>query len=461
MKKLTLLLFICINAIQGQTNDSIVITGHIKNNTKFAKVIIKKFGIGSFDIAAVPIKEGKFKIAAPFDIETGVYRLQYSQSSLKEFVDVIIDGKEKNIAFEIDINKPEKLPVFSQSDENKKWYTYLQNQQNQFYKIELLSQFINQYPVNKDLIYIQTTAAFNKEKAVYKTNFNSFINKNKNLWVTEMVKNRPAIFSNPTDLIKIQDFDKRNSIFKSVNTSNPKLINTPLYTEHILNYLKYYMNPEMGFSEEDQEIGFKKSVDTIMQKFGANPETKKFALKYLQLGFKEIGNEKVLQYIDQKYKETIEQCQNDAEKIEFDKRMKGYDAMKQGTPAPNVFFDDKTGKIISLTDLPKQKTIIAFWASWCPNCEEQMPILQEYIKNNPHINAVAVSLDDDQTAYEQAIKKYPNLYHTCDFKKWKGKTVNDYYIYGSPTFILLDNENKIIGKFATWENVGKYLKENK
>jgi thiol-disulfide isomerase/thioredoxin len=341
--------------------------------------------------------------------------------------------------------------------QNKKWYDYQAKTQKQLQKIELISQFINQYPTRKDIIVAQTKTAYAKEKAVYKTNLTNFITKNKNLWAAEMVANNPVYFPDPTEHPVAQDYNRRNNFWKNINTTNPKLLNTPIYTEHILNYLRFYMNPEMKFTETEMETGFKKSVDTIMQKFSGNEETKKFAIKYLQLGFKEIGQEKVLQYIDEKYQNEIKQCQDDIEKAEFEKRMAGYEALKQGTQAPEVFFDDKTGKIISLKDLPNNKTILAFWASWCPNCENQMPLLQDYISKNTNISAVAISLDDDKAAYETAIKKYPNLYHSCDFLKWKGKTVNDYYIYGSPTFIILDKDKKIIGKFPSWESALKEL----
>ena len=404
------------------------------------------------------IKNNKFTITAPADIEAGVYRLQYSQSSLHEFVDVIIDGKEKNIAFELTLSIPQQLPVFTQSVQNKNWYNYQKNTQKQLQKIELLSQFINQYPDLKAQIITQSKTAYNKEKAVYKTIFNKFITENKNSWAANMVANNPVYFPDPTEHFVAQDYKRRDNYWKNINTTNPKLLNTPLYTEHILNYLKFYMNPEMKFTEAEMETGFKKSTDTIMQKFGGNAETKKFALKYLQLGFKEIGNEKVLQYIDQKYKETIEQCQNDTEKVEFDKRMRGYEALKPGTQAPEIAFT-QNGKEYGLKDITNEKLIIAFWASWCPHCEEEMPKLQEYTKANPSIGVLAISLDKDKTAYETAIKKYPNMTHTTDLKEWQGKAVNDYYIYGSPTFIILDSDKKIIGKFPSWETALKELEK--
>jgi hypothetical protein len=56
-------------------------------------------------------------------------------------------------------------------------------------------------------------------------------------------------------------------------------------------------------------------------------------------------------------------------------------------------------------------------------------------------------------AYETAIKAFPNITHNCDFKKWQGKAVSDYYVYGTPTFILLDRDKKILGKVTSFEQL--------
>jgi thiol-disulfide isomerase/thioredoxin len=451
MKKiLLLLLFSCFFT---QAQDSIVIQGKLEHNTRFAKVVIKKFGIGIFDIAAVPIKEGSFSIKAPINLEAGVYRLHYSQDNLNEYVDVIINGKEKNISFSLDLlEAPEiRKPFFNASLENQNWYTYQSQSQVQLQKIEALKSSLSLYPNTTDKIVLQIKNAVLQEQLNYKKQESVFIKNNPNSWAILMVQNNPYYFTNPKEDWRIQDFDRRTHFWEGIDTNNPKLINSPLYTNHILNYLKYYMNPEMHFSEDEMNEGFKKSVDTIMQRFGSNYDTKKFALQYLQLGFKEIGNEKVLQYIDEKYKDLATQCQDEIEKTAFEKRMAGYEAMKEGVLAPNITFANKS----TLYDIQSEQTLIVFWASWCPHCQEEMPKINEWAKAHPAIKVVAISLDDDQMAYEAAIQKYPNIFHTTDLKKWDSKAVSDYYIYGTPTFVKLDKDKKIVAKQSSFEQILK------
>ena len=434
--------------------DSIRISGQLLNNTRFAKVVVSKFGVGSFPIAAVPIQEEKFSLTAPGDIEPGVYRFQYSQTA-NDYVDIILDGKEKEISFSIDLMTEKKTPVFIQSKENQLWYSHQNQSQLQLQKIELLNQFAAMYPGTKDKIISQASKALAKEKENYTTQKSIFLKNNPTTWAALMVQNKSHYFTNPKDDWRIQNYEKHQHFWDNVNTTNPQLINTPLYTELILEYLKYYLNPEMQFSEEEMNQGLKKCVNTIMQNFSGNEKTQKFALQYLQLGFKEIGNEEVLQYLDQNFQELVAQCQDDSEKSAFDKRMEGYAAMKEGMLAPNISFESANYKVKSLYDIEATQILVVYWASWCPHCMEEIPKVNIWAKEHPETKVVAISLDDDKTAYEQAIQKLPNMVHHTDLKKWNGKAVKDYYVYGTPTFILLDSEKKIIRKTASLDSLLK------
>lgn len=450
MKKIVSIIVLVLSSVLANAQDSIRIQGHFKNNTKFAKVVVKKFTIGSFDLAAVPIANELFKITAPSDLEPGVYRFQYSQANL-DYVDIIIDGKEREIAFEIDCNVPENLPVFSKSNENINWYGFQKQQAHQLSKIEILHQMLAQYPTTTDEIFLQTQNATKREIQNYQVFFQSFIKQNNNNWAGKLAACNVYYFTNPKDHITLQENHKREHFWDGIDCTNPNLINTPIYTQKILDYLRYYIdNTIIPYTEEERDAGFIKSVDIIIKKFSGNETTKEFAIKYLQLGFKEIGNEKVLQYIDQKYQQIIEQCNdNTTEKSEFEKRMAGYQAMKIGSQAPNITFTNNS----TLYDIQSEQTLVVFWASWCPHCMEELPKINTWAAEHPNTKVVAISLDDDQTAYETVIKEHQNLMHNTDLKRWEGKAVNDYYIYGTPTLVLLDKDKKIVGKYSKFEDL--------
>lgn len=438
--------FLLLATLASFAQDSIVIQGELKNNSRFAKVVLNKFGIGSFPIAAFPIQNNKFRITAPADIEPGVYRFQYSQTS-NEYVDVIINGVEKNIAFILDVldEAEKRKPIFNQSQENQNWYSYQNQSQLQLQKIASLQEALAGYPNSTDKIVTQIEKAIKLEQANYKKQEVLFIKSKVNTWAANLVQNKPVYFPNPKDDWRIHDVYRFNYYWNKIDTNNPKLINSPLYTEHILNYLKYYMNPEMHFEEEEMNLGFKKSVDTIMNRFSGNEKTKEFALKYLQLGFKEIGNEKVLQYLDEKFAAN-EQCTSDDEALK--NRLKGYETIKGGALAPAFEFQLENGITKKLSDFANEEIVVVFWASWCPHCMQEMPKLQEWASHNKNKKVIAVSLDEDKTAYENAKKSFPNLIHTCDYKKWDGAIVKSYFISATPTVIGIGAHGKIQDKYA-------------
>jgi thiol-disulfide isomerase/thioredoxin len=450
MQKRYLLHFILtLNTLFSYSQDSIRISGQLLNNTRFAKVLINKFNVGSFTIAAVDIKnDGAFTITAPKNTEPGVYRFQYSQTSADEYIDVILNGSENEVSFTLDINeaKETRKPIFTKSNENINWYQYQKEREVTLQKTQAMQQLVALYPVKTDPIVQQVQDVIKQEKSNYYNQEKLFLKQNAQTWAGKMVINKPYYFTNPKDDWRLQAYEVKERYWDNISTNNPALINTPLYTEHILAYLKYYMNPDMKFSEEEMNEGFIKSVEIIIQKFSGSDATKKFAIRYLQMGFKELGNEKVLQYIDEQYKETLEQCQDETDKAAFDKRVQGYATIKVGNKAPDITF---TTLDFNLHAIAAERTIVVFWASWCPHCMEELPKLNEWALANPLTKVVAISLDDDKTAYETAIQKFPAFIHDCDFKKWDGKAVIDYYIYGTPTFIVLDKDKKILGKYTS------------
>lgn len=439
--------------------DSITLSGAFQNNTRYAFVLIQKFDFGVETIARIPIdrETGKFSLKiAKEELTPGVYRLQYNQTSY-EYLDVILNGEEPKIHFIIDSFSQNKLPDFTHSQENKLWYDYQKTADDLFFKTQLLQQFLGNYPSIKEKVYTQNEKFYATAKSNFLKNKAAFVAANPGTWASEMINNQPHYFANPKDPIRLQMYYQRQYFWDNINAQNPALINSPLYTDLILKYMQYYLSPEMDFSENEMNQGFIKSIDTIMQKFGGNPKTQEFAAKYLQLGFKEIGNDQVLQYIDETYQELLTQnSQSNTNSDEaFEKRMKGYQAMKEGNQAPNIIFNTPSQDVKDLYSINANQTLVVFWASWCPFCTSDLPKVNEWAKHNPDIKVVGISLDDDKEAYQEAISSLQHLVHSSDFEKWESKPVNDYYIYATPTYILLDKDKKIIGKYSSLDSLIK------
>ena len=99
----------------------------------------------------------------------------------------------------------------------------------------------------------------------------------------------------------------------------------------------------------------------------------------------------------------------------------------------------------NLTNLTTPYTLVVFGASWCPKCLEELPkLIQNYVKwRNLGVEVVYISLDTAQQVFEQSVKSYP-FFAYCDYKKWESQVAKDYYVFGTPTFYLLDAKRKIL-----------------
>lgn len=463
MKKNILLFTLLFSVVTIAQEAFITIHGQLLHNTRYPQVVVKQYGNGEFVIGTFPVDKetGRFQITAPKDILAGVYRLQYNQTE-NEYVDVIINSTDPVIDFSIDVNIPfkDRLPVFTKSTENIAWYNFKRELQYQNSLLTPQFQFLASYPNTKDKVYQLVQKAYQLKKTEYQNKLNTFIKSSPHYWAKQLAQYENQFFPNPTDLYRLQEFYAHENFWQGKPTQDELLINTPLYTQSILSYMQYYMNPDIGFSEEEATAGFMKCVDVIMKQFEGNEKTKEFALKYLQLGFKEIGNEKVLQYIDQNYAATAQCTDGD---LELKKRLAGYEAMKIGMQAPNIEFIANSSEVSAtgldtiknLYDIKAEQTLVVFWASWCPHCMEELPKLNEWAIKNLNTQVIAISLDEDKTAYKSAIANFGNLSHYCDFKKWDTKAVADYYVYGTPTFFVLDKDKKIVGKYADFKDIEK------
>ena len=134
-------------------------------------------------------------------------------------------------------------------------------------------------------------------------------------------------------------------------------------------------------------------------------------------------------------------------------QLETYRTMKIGNTAPDIIFkgDNFAPEYNSknfpkkLSDLKNRYTVVVFGASWCPKCTEELPeIANHYSKwKGQGVEVLFVSLDEDKTAYNEFVKNFPFI-SSCDYLKWESPIAKDYYVFGTPTMYLLDEERKIL-----------------
>jgi len=134
-----------------------------------------------------------------------------------------------------------------------------------------------------------------------------------------------------------------------------------------------------------------------------------------------------------------------------------------GAVAPELSFNDPSGKKRSLSDLKGKYVLIDFWASWCGPCRRENPaVVALYNKyKNRGFEIFSVSLDKDKGKWTQAIAQdkltWPN--HVSDLKGWASDASKIYGVRSIPHTVLLDPDGVIIGSALRGPNLEAKLVE--
>lgn len=113
-----------------------------------------------------------------------------------------------------------------------------------------------------------------------------------------------------------------------------------------------------------------------------------------------------------------------------------------GSYAPNFTAKTLEGKDIALRDYRGKPVVLNFWATWCPPCRAEMPLLQQYYtKHQGEYNMVAVN-DAEPKEQVQAFIQQQGFTFTVALDPQQS-IVAKYRIQGFPTTFFIDAEGVI------------------
>ena len=69
------------------------------------------------------------------------------------------------------------------------------------------------------------------------------------------------------------------------------------------------------------------------------------------------------------------------------------ESLQVGQTAPSFQLPDIQGQLRSLDEWQGQTIILNFWATWCPPCREEMPLLEAINNEQPDVAVVTVAID--------------------------------------------------------------------
>lgn len=160
------------------------------------------------------------------------------------------------------------------------------------------------------------------------------------------------------------------------------------------------------------------------------------------------------------FKNFKEDYPNSAYSLTVQKNYNEWLAIAPGNPAPDFSGTTPDGKNLSLTDLKGKVVYVDVWATWCGPCIEEIPDskkMQKEFEGNTDIEFLNVSIDRDKAAWKKFL---------LEDKTWKGlhlhqqeEEINSFWkaykMAGVPTYILIDQDGKIVNAKASRPSEGK------
>lgn len=134
--------------------------------------------------------------------------------------------------------------------------------------------------------------------------------------------------------------------------------------------------------------------------------------------------------------------------------------VEMGAAFPNYKFQapvNTTAK--SLYDIKADKKVVVFWSSTCSHCESELPqLLAKYNDlKAKNVQVVGLSLDVDKDSYTKKISAFPWV-NDSELRGWNSTYVDTYNVHATPTYFILDANNKIISKPDHVGDVLEYFK---
>ena len=118
----------------------------------------------------------------------------------------------------------------------------------------------------------------------------------------------------------------------------------------------------------------------------------------------------------------------------------------QAEPAPDFELQALTGEMVSLSDFNGKPILINFWATWCPPCIQEMPLLQEI--SDIYAEELVVLAVNGGDSMEQ-IRAFAEAYeYSLMFLADPENALSlEYSVRGFPTSFFIDAEGLVQGTY--------------
>lgn len=365
----------------------------------------------------------------------------------KPFI-VILSGEEIKIVGEA-LSMPETIRVI-RGQENMWFEQYAREQPRREQVLSAWSYLEGMYE-NDSLFAVQNTprAAIRAEKKRIYEEENAFLSiLPAGSYAKWFLPTRKLVSSvSAVAQYRPEEIPETVAAFRELDHADPRLFRSGLLRDAIEGH--FWLIENSGQSLDSVEVMMQESVDVLVDQLIGHDDVLNEISNYL---FDLLERHSLYGASEHLALRLLNETGCTLE-TDLERQLETYRAMRVGNTAADIVFDGERRMKTSqsdvlpakLSDLTSDYTLVVFAASWCPTCNEELPqLIQHYPKwRKAGVDVVLISLDDNKSDFDAFAASTPFL-SFCDFRKWQGKAVYDYYVFGTPTLFLLDAQRTIV-----------------
>lgn len=430
---------ICTSFLSGQS-----ISGNLSRSGNQVIRLEGFNGLKTYSISTATIDE-KGNFSLPYSEED--YGMGYLISIDEKPLFIILSGEDIEIVGE-SVQTTESIKIIK-GKENQWFEQYAQEQPKREQALSAWAYLDKIYTMDS-LFAVQDLPreAIQKEKERIQKEDLKFINSlPENSFVHWFLPTRKLVSSvSAIAQYRTEELPATIEAFRAINYADPRLYKSGLLKDAIESH--FWLLENSGRSLEDVFLEMEKSIELMLPDLLQDNEKLNEIAKFLFNFLEEKSLFKAAAHLAIRLLNDQTCTLNPS----LSQQLEGYRKMKVGNIASDIIFTEVTyfpqqAQVVSLKEINSNYKLVVFASGWCSHCLQEIPqLLPKYQEwKLKGIEIVLVSLDENLVDFKNFAGGFPFI-STVDFKKWEGKSVLDYHVFGTPSFYLLDKELKIILK---------------
>lgn len=448
-----LLCFLTISFTKAQT-----ISGNLFQLTN-QEIRLEGFnGLNTYSISKTVINEkGEFELSYTRK-DRGV---GYLMSADKKPLFVILSGEDIQLKGEA-LSFPESISI-TKGEQNKNFEQYAVEQPKREQALSAWVYLQKMYAFDSLFaLHSEPIKAIEEEQQRIKTEEETFLNQlPKESYVRWFLPTRKLVSSVSTVAqYRPEEIPETLAAFRQLDYTDKRLYKSGLFKDAIESH--FWLIENSGKSLDSVFVEMKRSIDVMLEDLIKDEKILNEVTDFLFDLLERHSLFEASEYLALKVLNETSCTLNS----DLANQLESYRAMKKGNIAPDIEFIEVSylnGTIQSqfsgISDFTTPYTLVVFGASTCPKCMEELPKIGVQYANwrNAGLEVLYVSLDTDKTEFKQKVRDYP-FFTYCDFEKWEGKVVQDYYVFGTPTYFILDKKREIILRPNSVKQIDAWVK---